>query len=164
MSISTKSVVRALALGLAAAGITAGAVATPASAHHYIGDTTNDRAGQVATIGSATCTVTAGDPVTTTINGRRYLQATNTVRCDRPVHFQWFWATMGPFPGNAYVSNAPRGLPNRTTASVVVRKPCSGSQNTTYSSYFEVEISNTNGKNRHVVRDASRWNLRSCGW
>ena len=59
--------------------------ASSASAAVSLGDQAPDAQGQSVYMGSVQCTMTAGNPVTVTINGVPNIQSTNSLSCNAPV-------------------------------------------------------------------------------
>ncbi len=107
------------------------------------------------------CTVSAGNPVVTTVNGVRTLQAFGTVRCSVPVTaidtFGGIQAGDGTVVKSAFATTY-----NTYTQNFLLRIPCRSAVNRYYRSFLDVDVYYGNGYVSHQV-DVTPLNLRSCG-
>ena len=151
----------ALALGLGLVGM------SPASAATTIGDLTPDAQGQSVYMGSVQCTMTAGNPVTVTINGVRNIQSTNSLSCNAPVTVAGLASLAARYGETVqtarYRKVVTTNFYNRTSVSVSVTGPCIGAANTSWAGLGEMQLDmNRDGVIDALVKDASFFNLRSC--
>ena len=118
-------------------------------------------------MGSVQCTMTAGNPVTVTINGVPNIQSTNSLSCNAPVTIAGLASLAARYGETVqtarYRKVVTTNFYNRTSVSVSVTGPCIGAANTSWAGLGEMQLDmNRDGVIDALVKDASLVNLRSC--
>jgi hypothetical protein len=119
---------------------------------------------QTISMGARSCTVNAGAPFITTVNGARTLRSINTVTCNGVAGIGRWNGVIYNGAGTAVAQRTAAGTSYLSQASLVVDRRCGSAVNNYYLGAVTVSLDlNNDGVMDWTGTDYSAWNLRSCG-